>query len=171
VANLKYDILGQIPANEAAVDRGGIITRPWITFFNYVKNIVDAEMAEKFFTLENDVSTPTAIEGMSFKKEFVSLAAVRYLIQRITTGVGAVDLIESGTFHLVYRPFTDTWEMHSIGTGGPDTSGVTLTVNSDGQVEYESTDETGTASIFRIIWKTQILNGKHYQYSAVGSVR
>ena len=107
---------------------------------------------------------------MSVNSSKVSHAVVEYLIQRVTTGGGAVELIQAGMFHLVYLPTSDTWNIVAIGTPGPGASGITFTVTSSGQVRYTSTNITGTESLSRIAFRIRTLSSKSQSYSKIGPV-
>lgn len=109
------------------------------------------------------------IESLKFNFRGVSQAAVDFLIQRITTSTGATELIESGIFVVSYNPTSNNWSLTMLGTPGPDDSGVDLSIDSEGQVQYVSTSITGTASISRINWRARTLSAKHSSYSTVGS--
>ena len=108
------------------------------------------------------------IDGMKFNYKGISQATVDFLIQRVTTSTGATELIETGIFVVSYNPTSENWSLTMIGTPGPDDSGVDLSIDSDGQVQYASTSITGTASISRINWRARTLSAKHSTYSSAG---
>lgn len=87
----------------------------------------------------------------------------------MTTSTGATELIEGGCFQVAYSPTSDDWDLTFIGTPGPDDTGVDLSVDSDGQVQYVSSSITGTASISKITWRARTLSAKHSSYSSAGA--
>lgn len=158
----------QIPYREILLDPQGLTTKAWTDFF---RAILDALGIEKTIALANNQATPVDLTGMRFNSLLTSRVEVSYLIHRITTGGGATELVESGIFHAVYKPISATWELVFIGTPGPDAAGITLSIDADGQVQYESTNITGTESISKITYKAQSMDAKHYSFSRVGVVR
>ncbi len=70
---------------------------------------------------------------------------------RNTTGVGATELAARAKYLAVYKSTAGTWDMTSLGfdgdadatSGAP--AGVTLSITSAGQVQYTSSNITGTA--------------------------
>lgn len=158
----------RVPFESPVEDGSGIITRPWQTFFRLLKELVDPMGSEKIATLVNNQAGAADISGMILDSSQVSHGVIEYLIQRVTTGGGATELITGGMFHLVYKPTTAAWAIQAIGTAGPSTSGITFSVTAAGQVQYTSTNITGTASISRIVFRMRTLGGKNSQYSTQG---
>lgn len=117
----------------------------------------------------NHTFTPRGdITDLKFNSKKVSQAIVDFLIQRVTTSTGATELIESGVFAVSYNPTSADWSLTMIGTPGPDDSGVDISIDSNGQVQYRSSSITGTASISRYTWRARTLSAKHSTYSSVG---
>lgn len=156
------------PFRDKVLSDDGFFTRPWESFLSLVNEVCDSYGREKTFQLANNQASAANIEELSFNYQKNSQAIVEYLIQRVTTGGGATQLIESGIFLLVYKPTSNTWSKVSVGTPGPDASGVTLTVTSAGQVQYVSTNITGTASISKIVYRARTMKAKSSTYSTVG---
>jgi hypothetical protein len=157
------------PLNDQVIEKtSGLFSTAWQKFIKLFTETLEPLGIERAFPLGNNISSAAIIEGLSFNSQNVSQAVVEYLIQRVTTGTGANELIETGVFHLAFKPVSNTWSKVVIGTPGPSTSGVTLTVNSSGQVQYTSSNITGTASISRIIWRARTIGAKHHTYSLVG---
>jgi hypothetical protein len=157
-----------VPYRDRLVERGGFLTNTWQGLFRTLFDRVYPLGSERQFTLENNQSTPAAITELKVNSRAVSQATIDYLIQRVTTGGSAVQLIESGVFVLTYNPTDSDWNIHVINEELPDDAGVDFTVDEDGQVKYTSTDITGTPSISRIIWRMRTLAGKSAQYSSAG---
>lgn len=153
-----------VPKETPLVDENGILNPVWEKYFRDLTTQVDANGVERAFKLVNNQAVAANIEGLIFSYKSVSQVTVDYLIQRVTTGGGATELIEKGQFYLGYRPTSNDWVL----TSGPATAGITLTVTSKGQVQYTSSNITGTASISKITWKARTLSAKHSTYSVVG---
>lgn len=150
--------------NEISDKATGLVARAWTEFFRSIRDSIDSLGYEKSFILENDISSPENVEGLSFNYKKVSCAFVDYYIQRVTTSTGATELIESGTFKMQYLPASEDWELND----GPTTAGITLTSTPEGAVQYESSDITGTPSISKITWRARTLASKNSLYSEVG---
>ncbi len=159
----------EVPYRSEVVDARGYLSEKWQYFFRILQQTVASIGTEKSFPIVNEQILPANIEGLSFDSGDFSQVIVDYLIQRITTGTNPVEKIESGTFHLVYRPTSETWVMVQVGSPGPDTSGVTLTVTTDGQAQYISTLVDGSPSISRIVYRARTLSAKSSLYSRLGS--
>lgn len=126
-------------------------------------NITGAGSGNHTFTPRGDIT------DLKFNFKRVSQATIDFLIQRVTTSTGATELIETGIFVVSYNPTSDDWSLTIIGTPGPDDSGVDLSIDSNGQVQYISSSITGTASISKITWRARTLSAKHSTYSSVGA--
>lgn len=154
----------QAPNQNQLTGEDGKVSREWDVFFRDIQESLSALGVEKYFKLTNNQVAAANIEGLSFDYRKFSQVSVDYLIQRVTTGGGAQEKIESGTFYLVYKPTSNAWVL----SGGPTTSGITLTITAAGQVQYTSTNLTGTASISKITFKARTLAAKNSQYSEPG---
>lgn len=154
----------EVPRRDRVSDEGGIISRVWENFFRAIQKALDPLGTEKSFELSNNVAVAADVEGLSFDKATVSQAAVDYLIQRVTTGGGAVEQIETGTFFVVFKPTSNSWALSS----GPTTAGITLTITATGQIRYTSTNIAGSASISKLTFRSRTLASKNSQYSEMG---
>lgn len=154
----------RVPDLDSVSNKEGLLNRAWHEFFHLVRNRLDPLGYEKSANLENNISTPQDVLGLSVDSKKISAASFEFLIQRVTTGTGAVEFVEYGEFRLHFLPTSNTWVL----SNGPTTSGVTLTVTASGQVQFETDNKTGTASIFKITWRGKSLSAKNYQYSEVG---
>ena len=153
-----------VPYDDPIADSQGLMSRSWQNFFRLLRQILFPLGIERTFELTNNQAMAADVENLVFSCRSVSYAAVDYLIQRVTTGGGAVEQVEAGTFYAAYLPTSENWALSSI----PSTAGVTLTVSADGQVQYTSTNVGGTEFISRIIWRARTLAAKHSSYSEVG---
>lgn len=151
----------QIPIKSKVINDDQSIGNPWLEFFRQLKELVDGLGQEKFATIENNIGTPTDVEGFAFSKKNVGHAIIDYLIQRVTTDVGATELVEAGTFGVYYRPSSDDFVLQY----GPSSAGVTLTVTASGQVQYVTSDITGTPWISKITYRARTLGAKNQAYS------
>lgn len=158
----------EAPIRDPISDATGMISRHWEIFFRFLQQIIDPLGVEKFFAIVNNQSTAVDVVGLQLSSKAISQAIIEYLVQRVTTGAGAVELIESGVLHAVYKPTTNAWAMFLMGTPGPSSSGVTFTVNAIGQIKYTSTNVTGAASISKLTYRVRSLAGKNSKYSAIG---
>lgn len=158
----------EVPYRNPLVTAQGIVSDVWSKFFRNAMDAIDPLGTEKFFPLVNNQGSAADIDGLKFSQESVSQVTVEYLIQRVTTGGGATEKIQSGIFILTYLPTTSSWSLVTIGTPGPDVSGVTLSVTSTGQVQYTSTNFSGTESISKITYRARTLAAKNSLYSLVG---
>jgi hypothetical protein len=161
----------QVPYRDQIADAGGNLTRPWETFFRYVKDALDPLGVEKIVPIVNYQATVKPIKELTFSSTSVCQAVVEYVIQRITTGVGASELVESGTMHLVYKPVSNAWYIVVIGSPGPNFAGVVFSITAAGVLQYTSSNFSGTPSISRMIFRARTLSGKNSSYSTVGPLR
>lgn len=154
-----------VPYNERVIDKYGYLSHVWSWFFRTFDDVVFPLGSEKISSIELDEASPQAVEGMKFNKRAVSQVWVDFLIQIVTS---ETELIESGAFVLVYRPNSETWNLIMQGSPGPDDSGVDLTIDSNGQVNYVSGPVNGEVRIKRIAWRARTLSAKHPSYSSQG---
>lgn len=153
-----------VPYQTPIADGDGLIQRVWSFFFRNLQLALDPLGLEKCFTIVNNNSVAADVESLVFDFAKVGQASVDYLIQRVTTGGGAQEKIETGTLYLAYKPTSNTWVL----SGGPTTAGVTLTVTSSGQVQYTSSNLTGTAYISKFTFRARTLAAKNSSYSVMG---
>lgn len=171
----------KMPDRDPIVDNRAMVSRPWSEFFRLMRDLLSPLGSEKIFDIKNNIgleaapnNVPINIDGLVFDSGTVSHAIVDYVIQRLTVDPGTpvtinTELSQAGCFHLVFKPGSKVWSLVQIGTPGPDASGVTLSVTTAGQVQYKSTNISGTPSISRIIYRARTLAGKHANYSKAGS--
>lgn len=157
-----------VPYKDKMLEVSGYLTRPWELFFRTTAKSIETLGSEKYFQIVNDTFVETDVDGLAFTSSTVSQAVVDFLIQRVTTGGGATELITSGTFHAVFKPASNLWDIVYMGTPGPSASGVTFTITATGQVQYTSTYITGTESISKLTYRARTLGGKSSLYSEVG---
>lgn len=155
------------PFNDTVADDSGLLARVWQAFMREMWERLNPLGIELSAELLNNRATSTNISGMKFDYRAVSQVIVEYLVQRITTGGGATDLCESGSFVCTYRPADVSWDLDMIFEAQPDDAGVAFFIGADGQVGYTTSNITGDASISRIVWRTRSLRAKHSSYSSM----
>jgi hypothetical protein len=159
----------KVPYRDSIVERGGFLSSIWARFFRELWERLYPLGIERSFELANAQTSAADITDMKFNKRGVTAVLVHYLVMRITTGTGATELVETGLFMLVYKPTSDSWVKVSIDENNPIDAGVTFSVTSEGQGQYQTTNMSGDASISRLYWRAQTLGGKNYQYSQAGA--
>lgn len=115
------------------------------------------DISETIFTIANNVSSFTNINGLSFNTGTVRSAIIDYSIYRTSTANPSGNA-ESGTINIVYDNLAapgSKWAM-SIGnvTGN---SGVTFTITDLGQVQYQSTNINATGYSGNIHFRARTL--------------
>ncbi len=100
------------------------------------------------FTLANNQSSAADVTGLLFDGTLTQSFVVEYFIYRKTTSTGATELSSRGMMIGAYSPVAATWEM-SVGPQVGD-AGITFSITAAGQVQYSSTNITGTASVSKM---------------------
>jgi len=109
-------------------------------------------IADTSFTIANNQSSSADVTGLSFNGALMRSAEFIAHFYRNTTGVGATELCAVVRYFCAYKTVAASWDITPIGisgdvdssTGAP--AGVTLSITSAGQVQYTSTNITGTAA-------------------------
>ena len=160
-----------LPLREMMLEVSGHLTQPWAWFFRAIQERLSPLGIEKTATIANNQSSLADVTGLVFDLRQTSQAIVEYLIQRITLGGGATELVESGIFIVSYMPTSQNWELHSVSSGTPDVSGVTFAITASGQIQYTSSNVTGTTSISKMTYRARTLGGKNQLYSSMAGGR
>jgi hypothetical protein len=150
---------------ERMINPTGALTQAWGGFMRLISEALAYLGQEYYFTLANNTAVAADIEGLKFDYHFASCAFVEYLIQRVTS---TTVKLQAGIKIIVFNPDTLGWTIAEYGTSGPDASGITFSITTDGQVQYTSTNLGGTEEISRIIWRQREIVGKSSLYSRVG---
>lgn len=158
----------QPPIMTSLLDAKGVLAYAWEWFFRDVHSRLDPLGIETSFDIVNNQSTPVDIANLKFNSAGVGQAIVEFLVQRVTTGTGATELLESGHFVAVYKPTSDVWVLHLADINAPDNSGVDFTITAAGQVQYTSTNITGTAQISKLFYRVRTMGAKNALYSVAG---
>lgn len=106
----------------------------------------DGALPEQSATVLNNQDEPADLTGMLLSG--FKAALMFYLIQRITTGAGATVLVESGIY-LVSFDGTN-WNLTPMGSDAD--AGIDLSLDGS-QVQYMSSDITGTPNISKFNWR------------------
>lgn len=108
------------------------------------------------FTLVNNQSAVANITGLLLDATKYLAATVDYYIYRATTSTGASELIESGSLKAMFKTNAATWALYENPISGDD-SGVTFSiVTATGQVQYQSSNQSGTYAAGTSFIKFQI---------------
>lgn len=135
------------------------------TIERVVENVIDLDtgeaglgaIGETSYNLTNNVTVAEDIEGLAFElpdTNSIRACFVEYTIYRVTTGGSGVELSEAGEIKLVYNSAALSWDMQRDSVGD---AGVTITILANGQMQYISTNEAGTPSVFVIRFKARTL--------------
>lgn len=158
-----------VPYSSTVIDKTLMLTAGWVNFFRSLYDRLMPLGIERSFQIPNNIASAADVESLKVNARSVSQAIVEFLVQRVTVGVGATEVIESGSFMLTYNPTSADWQYTPVLINLPDDSGVDFTVTTDGQVQYTSSNITGTGSISRVVWRMRTLAGKSSQYSSQGT--
>lgn len=115
-----------------------------------------AFLGETSFTVVNNQSSAANVTGLSFSGASVRSFVVDYQIYRNTTGGGATELAESGTLVGVYSTVAASWEMAQPSVVGD--AGVELSITAAGQVQYTSSNITGTPASSTMKFKARTMS-------------
>ncbi len=96
------------------------------------------------FSIVNNQSSVADVTGLLFSGAVTQSFVAEYFIYRNTTSTGATELASRGMMIGAYSPVAATWEM-SVGPQVGD-AGITFSITAAGQVQYTSTNITGTAA-------------------------
>lgn len=102
------------------------------------------DILETTFTIDNNISTPTNVTGLLFSTATVRAAEIDYSVYRRTDSSTSGNA-ESGKMTLIYDNDAapgSKWSLVTYGIAG--NAGVNFTITDAGQVQYESTNITGT---------------------------
>ena len=157
-----------VPYRDQVLDDDGLLTRPWQSFFRFVQAVIDPLGVEQSFELVNNQASAADVVGLQLNGAKTSTAIIEYIIQRITTSTGATELVEAGVKQAVFKPVSNSWSLLTIGTPGPSASGVTLSITSLGQVQYTSSNITGTALISKFTYRVRSMGAKSASFSIIG---
>lgn len=116
----------------------------------YTDARIDEELS---FTLANNQTTWADITGLVLPAGKIGML-IDYTIQRVTTSTGAVELIETGRISV--SKLSASCRLTTLPSD--EDAGISFDVTSAGQVQYKSTNITGTPSISKITFKIRTLS-------------
>ncbi len=98
------------------------------------------------FTINNNISVLTNINGLLFDPGTVRAANIDYAIYRTSTGTPAGNA-ETGTIYLIFDNSASTGNKWQLGQKFIGNAGVTFSITDSGQIQYKSND-LGTPGYF-----------------------
>lgn len=103
------------------------------------------DISNTTFTLANDQSSAASINGFAFSTSFVRAFQAEYFIERDTDSI--TKLTESGILYGNYNSEDGSWglALETIGDAG-----VTFSITSAGQIQYTSTNLSGSSYVGQI---------------------
>lgn len=149
-----------VPYREKLIGELGVLSYPWEIFFRFVYNALSPLGIEKSFEVINNQTTAKAIDGLQYDFNKVNQIIIEYIVQRITLGPGGVELIETGCVHFVRRPVSGNWAAVKMPGSGPSNSGVTFSMDANGQIHYVSTNITGNKFLSKCTYRARTLSAR-----------
>lgn len=102
----------------------------------------DGDILQTAANITNNQVSSTNINGLIFDPTIVRGAVVEYSVYRVTTGTGATEQGETGTMYLTFLSTANSWDMAVLGS---DSAGIFFSITNAGQVQYTTTNFTGSA--------------------------
>ncbi len=109
-------------------------------------------IGETTFTIANNQATPANVTGLFFDPVSIRSAEIDVQYYRNTTGAGATEMSARSKFLATYKTVAGSWDLAPLGSGGDfdvgtgEPAGITLSITAAGQVQYISTNFSGTAA-------------------------
>lgn len=110
------------------------------------------DIVNSIATINNNQTLPLDVVGMVFSSANTRNARVTYQVKRSVTGTV---LIQSGTLFLDWNPQTSSWILTHDYTAGD--AGVVFSVLPSGQVQYTSSNMTGSGYVGEIKFNAKTL--------------
>lgn len=110
------------------------------------------DIVNSIATINNNQTSPLDVVGMVFSSANTRNARVTYQVKRSVTGTV---LIQSGTLFLDWNPQTSSWILTHDYTAGD--AGVVFSVLPSGQVQYTSSNMTGSGYVGEIKFNAKTL--------------
>lgn len=111
--------------------------RTWI-----LELVGGGSIGETSFTIANAQASVANVTGLSFTAASYRSAEVEYEISR-KTDTASSEVRSIGTLRLAYRAQSSAWEILGENSSGDET-GVTFSITAAGQVQYSSTNISGS---------------------------
>lgn len=109
------------------------------------------DILQTSFSIANNISSYTNVNGLIFSNSTVRAAFVEYSIYRTTN---SNELAQSGTLEMVYKNTANDWTLVQD-FGGE--AGVIFSITSSGQLQYQSSNVSGTSYSGVMKFKAQAL--------------
>jgi len=154
----------KLPIKDNLLDANGSLVRSWQWFFLNIQDLLVPMGQERAFDLVNAQTSAADIKNLVFSKSGTTGVIVEYIVQRITA---SVELTEFGSFGCVYNPTSEDWSLFAISENNPDNANIVFSITAAGQVQYTTSNESGTESISKIWHRARTMAGKHNLYSKV----
>jgi hypothetical protein len=118
---------------------------------------VTGSIGETSMVIVNNQVAAANVTGLLFNGASVRAAEIYMTFYIYTTLAGATELAASSKYLAVYKANAATWDITSLGVVGDVTSsqpaGITISITNAGQVQYTSTNVTGTANTSKMTFK------------------
>jgi hypothetical protein len=105
-------------------------------------------MQETTFTIANNTAVAANVTGLVFSSASYKSAVIYCEVRRKTS---TNELISNGMLRVYYRDLTSTWEL--LDELGGDDDGVVFSITSAGQVQYTSSNVSGTSYTGKLTFK------------------
>jgi len=155
----------KVPFNDEISETGGRLTSVWERFFRKIQDIVDYLQDEGSFSLSNNQAVAAAITPLTFDFRYESQAIIEYVVQRCSSSAEA---LESGRIVAAYSPKSNSWSVNKTADLTVGAPGFAVTISSDGQVAYTTTNQAGTITYSRINFRVRKIKAKSSLYSVLG---
>jgi len=156
----------QPPYSDKILGLTGLLSVSWQDFFKTLFLYVSPIGIETRSSFVNNLANQE-LEGMQFDYTKLTFAIVEFVIHRISQTDGAlgagVELIETGSLHVVYHPKAKAWSCHRISpTSQPSNAGVTFSMSGLklGQVLASTSNITGLVKLEKITWRARTMSAK-----------
>lgn len=146
-----------VPYTNEVVTKERGLTQSWMNFFRSLQLLIAHISVENSFQLKNNQGSAVNIDGLQFDYRKVTQAFIEFTVRRITS---TNELVATGLFAIVFKPKASTWHLVNIGTPGPDTTGVTFSITNSGQLQYTTTNQSGTLQVSTLTYRTRTMNAK-----------
>lgn len=132
----------EYPSNRQAPGWGEDSSAWAVAVTDVLANVVgQGDILQTSATIAN-TGTSVAISGFSFDPALVRASICEYSIYRKTDTAGD-ERVEAGTIYITFKTVAGTWDITVVGSGG---SGISLSINSSGQVLYTVSEVLGGAN-------------------------
>jgi hypothetical protein len=114
--------------------------------------VVQGDINLTTVSINNNQASPLDITGLLFDTAYTLGAFVEYNIRRSTS---LSSLVETGTLILSFDSITSTWSIARYDSGS--SSGVDFSITAGGQLQYTSSNMSGTSYSGQIKYRARIL--------------